>query len=60
MHKGQCDIGTLASTFRSKTELKDENNVKVVVKDKLDASNFVEATDFLRTSSIKYSMTFAF
>jgi len=51
MNKGKCDIGTLASSFSSKTELKDENNVKVVVKKKLANNNFVEATDFFRTSS---------
>jgi len=51
MNKGKCDIGTLASSFSSETELKDENNVKVVVKKKLANNNFVEATDFFRTSS---------
>ena len=35
MHKDQCDIGTLASSFSSESELIDENNVKVAVKDKL-------------------------
>ena len=33
MKKGECDIGTLASAFNSEAELKDENIVKVVVKD---------------------------
>ena len=33
MNKGQCDIGTLASSFSSDSELADENNVKVTVKD---------------------------
>ena len=51
MNKGKCDIGTLASSFSSETELRDENNVKVVVKEKLANNNFVEATDFFRTSS---------
>ena len=51
MNKNQCDIGTLASSFSSKTELADVNNVKVVVKRKIDNNNFSEATDFFRSSS---------
>ena len=51
MKKGKCDIGTLASKFISETELTDENNVKVVVKEKLKSDNFGKATDFFRTSS---------
>ena len=51
MNKGKCDIGTLASSFSSESELSDENNVKVVVKEKLIANNFCEATDFFRISS---------
>ena len=51
MSKNQCDIGTLASSFSSTTELADENNVKVVVKNKLTPKNFSEATDFFRTNS---------
>ena len=54
MNNDQCDIGTLASSFNSNVELTDENNVKVVVKDKLTANNFGEATDFFRSSSIAY------
>ena len=45
MNKQQCDIGTLASAFSSEEELVDENNVKVAVKEKLKANNFVKATD---------------
>ena len=48
MNKSQCDIGTLASSFSSETELADENNVKVAVKKKLTDNNFGEATDFFR------------
>ena len=33
MQKGNCDIGTLASSFSSDDELADENNVKVAVKE---------------------------
>ena len=51
MKKGECDIGTLASKFSSEAELADENNVKVVVKEKLKSDNFGKANDFFRTSS---------
>ena len=51
MKKGECDIGTLASKFSSEAELANENNVKVVVKEKLKSENFSKATDFFRTFS---------
>ena len=51
MKKGECDIGTLASKFSSKSELADENNVKVIVKEKIKSGNFGKATDFFRTFS---------
>ena len=51
MNKGKCDIGTLASSFSSESELADENNVKVSVKENLVTNNFGEATDFFRTNS---------
>ena len=51
MKKGKCDIGTLASKFVSEEELKDENNVKVAVKEKIKSGNFGKAVDFFRTSS---------
>ncbi|MDA8771434.1 3-deoxy-manno-octulosonate cytidylyltransferase [Candidatus Pelagibacter bacterium] len=51
MNKEQCDIGTLASAFSSETELTDENNVKVAVKEKLKINNFGVATDFFRNST---------
>ena len=54
MKKGECDIGTLASEFSSEAELADENNVKVVVKEKLKSDNFGKASDFYRTSSNKF------
>ena len=50
MGEGQCDIGTLASSFNSESELADENNVKVSIKKKTHDSNFVEAIDFLRNT----------
>ena len=54
MQKGNCDIGTLASTFSSDDELADENNVKVAVKDQLIAGKFSEAIDFFRVDKKKY------
>ena len=51
MNKNQCDIGTLASSFSSETDLSDENNVKVAVKDKLTVNKFGEATDFFRAAT---------
>ena len=53
MNEDKCDIGTLASSFKSKNEMTDQNNVKVVAKEKLKDKKFVEATDFLRTVSKK-------
>ena len=47
MNKGNCDIGTLASSFNSKEEIADVNNVKVTVKNKLENHQFGIATDFL-------------
>ena len=54
MHKDQCDIGTLASSFSSESELIDENNVKVAVKDKLATNIFQKATDFFRDGEKNY------
>ena len=54
MQKGNCDIGTLASSFSSGDELADENNVKVVVKNQLITGRFSEATDFYREDKKKY------
>ncbi len=54
MKEGNCDIGTLASSFSSDNELTDENNVKVVVKEKLINGKFSEALDFLRKDSNEY------
>ena len=48
MNKGNCDIGTLASSFNSKKEIADVNNVKVTVKKKLENHQFGIATDFFR------------
>jgi 3-deoxy-manno-octulosonate cytidylyltransferase (CMP-KDO synthetase) len=54
MQKEECDIGTLASTFSSESELLDENNVKVTVKEKIKSGNFGKANDFFRASSDTY------
>ena len=54
MHQGNCDIGTLASSFSSDDELVDENNVKVAVKEKLTNGKFSEALDFFRKDSNEY------
>ena len=48
MKQGKCDIGTLASKFNSKDEIKNPNVVKVAVKDKLLENTFVSALDFFR------------
>jgi len=56
MYKDQCDIGTLASSFSSESELIDENNVKVAVKDKLATNIFQKATDFFRAGVKKYKI----
>jgi len=48
MKKNKCDIGTLASEFKSKSEINDPNVVKVAVKEKLSKNMFSNAFDFLR------------
>ena len=54
MKKGNCDIGTLASSFSSEDEFADENNVKVAVRGQLIAGKFNEAIDFFRVDNKKY------
>ena len=51
MSEEKCDIGTLASSFNSKEEIDNENNVKVVVSDKLQPNEFALAKDFFRTKA---------
>ena len=48
MNQGECDIGTLASEFRSQSELEDQNVVKVSVNEKMKPGSFAKALDFLR------------
>ena len=54
MDKKNCDIGTLASSFASKTELLDENNVKVAVKNELPNNQYEQAIDFFRIDTKKH------
>jgi len=48
MKEGKCDIGTLASEFSSKDEIKNPNIVKVEIKDKFSSKNFLNALNFFR------------
>ncbi|MDA7715045.1 3-deoxy-manno-octulosonate cytidylyltransferase [Pelagibacteraceae bacterium] len=54
MSEDKCDIGTLASSFSSQSEIADENNVKVAVNNKLSDNQFGQATDFFRTGAKNY------
>jgi 3-deoxy-manno-octulosonate cytidylyltransferase (CMP-KDO synthetase) len=54
MNTGKCDIGTLASSFNSREEMEDENNVKVTLNDELKDNQFSLATDFFRKNTKKY------
>ena len=58
MKEGKCDIGTLASTFSSESELADENNVKVATKNKLIINQFDQAIDFFRQVTKEYENYF--
>ncbi len=58
MNEGKCDIGTLASTFSSESELADENNVKVATKNKLKINQFDQAIDFFRQDTKEYENYF--
>ncbi len=53
MEKDKCDIGTLASSFSSVSELENENIVKVVVENRLEKNQFSRATDFFRVDKKK-------
>ena len=50
MQQGECDIGTLASEFSEKEEIKDPNVVKVSLEEKLTKKKFLNALDFFRIS----------
>ncbi len=51
MMKKNCDIGTLASKFNSKSEIENSNVVKVAVNGNLSDGIFLNAVDFFRSSS---------
>ena len=53
MKEGKCEIGTLASKISSSSELKDENVVKVLVKENLKSKVFTKALDFVRINPLK-------
>ena len=55
MIKNNSELGTLASQFLDKEKelFENQNVVKVITKDELDASNFPEALDFSRKISYK-------
>tara|TARA_B100000886_G_scaffold339309_1_gene304389 strand:+ start:887 stop:1621 length:735 start_codon:yes stop_codon:yes gene_type:complete len=48
MGKKKCDIGTLASEFKSVDEIEDLNSVKVLVEKKMEFGMYYKALDFLR------------
>lgn len=48
MQSNKCDIGTLASNFRSEKELGNSNIVKVEVNGVLSSDKFLQALDFFR------------
>ncbi len=51
MLKDKCDIGTLASEIKLKSEIDNPNVVKVAVKGTLAEKTFLNAVDFFRTNS---------
>ena len=58
MKQEKCAIGTLASEFKSTSELEDQNIVKVCVKEKMRPGMFVEALDFVRANPKKNYQTY--
>ena len=48
LKKGLCDIGTLASSLKTKIESQDKNVVKVITNENIEKSGFSEAIDFKR------------
>jgi len=54
MNEDKCDIGTLASSFTSSSEIREESNVKVAVKEKLSNNQFGSAIDFFRKEEKNY------
>ena len=48
LRKGSCDIATLASSIKNKSENENKNVVKVITKDNIKTSDFSKAIDFVR------------
>ena len=53
MKQNDCDIATLASDIKSEKEKADPNVVKVVVKNELNDTSYVNALDFLERLKLK-------
>jgi len=51
MRSNQCDIGTLASDIKNKSEISNSNIVKVQVNNNLKNDDFLEAKDFFRSKN---------
>ena len=58
MHQGKCSIGTLASEFKSISELENQNVVKVCVKEKIKPGMYVKALDFVRINPKREYQTY--
>ena len=48
LNKGLCDVVTLASSIKNKSEIEDRNVVKVITNNDIEKSGFSEALDFKR------------
>ena len=48
LNKGICDVATLASSLKNKSEIEDKNVVKVFTNNNIEKSGFSEALDFKR------------
>ena len=55
LKKGLCDVATLASSLQDKSEIENNNIVKVVTKNNIQNSDFSEALDFKRIIDPKES-----
>ena len=51
MIKNQSEMGTLAATIKDLKDLKNENMVKVITKEKINEGKFSEAQSFLRSAT---------
>ena len=49
LNKGLCDVVTLASSIKNKSEIEDRNVVKVITNNDIEKSGFSEALDFKRS-----------